>query len=256
MNNIFTIAKKEFKSYFSTPMGYTVVGVLAGAFGYMFFQLLFYWYTMSRQAGMMGMGGGREQSLSEGVVKPLYGNVQIIVLFALPFITMRLLSEERKMKTMELLVAAPITLWEIVIGKWLSGVLFHGVLMLAAFAGPMALIIAGKPDLGILFMCNLYTLLLGSAIVAAGLFFSSLTENQIVAGLCTVALSLFLIILPWAAYNTSGIWADIVKGLSILDYYNNMSKGVLDLSSLAYFGGFIFIFLFMTQRSLWSKTMA
>jgi ABC-2 type transport system permease protein len=193
---------------------------------------------------------GRTPSLTEGIVKPLYGNMNVIFLFLVPFITMRLFAEEKKLHTIELLMTSPITLTEIILGKFISAFLLILVMMALTSVYPISLYVAGHPDLGPIVGSNLGTLLLVSCVLSIGIFFSALTENQIVAGVLTFAAVLFLWLISWAVQLAGPVWGDILTYLSLISHYNNFGSGLLTTTDIFYYLSVIGVGLFLTHRVL------
>lgn len=249
MNNIWTIARRDFRSYFTTPIAYILIAGFLGIMGYFFFGHL---DGFAQQNSMSQFGAAHKVTIADGIVRPLYGNMNVIFLFLIPFVTMRLVAEEKKMHTIELLLTSPITTWQIVLGKFLSALLF--VLSTLAFTVvyPVILFMKGNPDLGPIAAVMIATLLLVSCYVSIGVFFSSLTENQIVAGALTFATSLFFWIISWAGRFGSGggILSDFFNYLSLIFHWNSMSEGVLNTSDVLFFVSFIFVGLFLANRVL------
>ena len=191
MYKIWTIAKKDFRAYFASPMAYVVIGAFLFIMGWMFYSNMMYFLSYQEQMQY----GGQSVSLTDGIIRPLFGNMTIILLFAVPFITMRLFAEERKNHTLELLMTSPITITQMVAGKFLSSLLLVGVMLAVTLAYPLTLGILGNPDWGPIFSSYLGILLVAACYISVGVFFSALTDSQIVAGILTFAvLMLFFLI--------------------------------------------------------------
>jgi len=118
MRNVIAIAKKDFKNYFITPVGYLVLMVFTGIMGWMFCSAVFDFLRRSQAA--MRFGGIPDMNVNTMIIQPMLGNMSIVFLFVVSFITMRLIAEERKMNTLELLLTSPVRSSEIVLGKFLS----------------------------------------------------------------------------------------------------------------------------------------
>lgn len=249
LSNVWTIARRDFRSYFTTPIAYIVIGVFLLLMGYFFFGHLSEFAQMN---AMSQFGAARKATLTDAIVRPLYGNMNVIFLFLVPFVTMRLLAEEKKQHTIELLLTSPVTTWEIVLGKFLSAFLFLLVTMACTLVYPAVLFATGNPDPGPLFAVILATLLLVSCYLAIGVFFSALTENQIVAGALTFVASLLFWIISWAGRFGSGGSAagEIFNYLSLIYHWNSLSEGVLNSSDILFFLSFIFVGLFLANRVL------
>lgn len=248
MKNVWTIASRDFKSYFFSPVAYIVIAGFLTLMGFMFFNILSYFIGQNMQAMQMNIGKGT--SITEGVVSPLYGNMNVILLFMVPFITMRLLAEERKNSTIQLLIAAPVTVTEIILGKFLSSLLLVMVMLALTLVYPVVLAVTGNPDLGPIFMSYLGTVLLAGCYLSFGLLFSAMTENQIVAGALTFAFCLFFWLINWAAQSVGSTWGEILNYLSIIRHFESFSRGVLNTTDVIFFLSFIGLGLFLTHRVL------
>lgn len=252
--NIATIAKKDLKTYFTSPIAYILMGVFSFIMGFMFFSILQIYIAQSSQSMQYGMG--KAPSLTDSLIRPIFGNMNVVLLFLVPFITMRLFAEEKRNNTIELLFTAPVTLGEIVIGKFLSALAFVGVMVALTMPYPLALAIATKPDWGVLALAYLGTFLMIGTYVAVGLMCSALTENQIVAGVLTFGIILFFWIIKWISYNTgsSSVLSELLGYLSIVDHYEDFSRGVLNSKDVVFFGSSVGLFLYFTYKHLESYT--
>src|SRR6185503_15109627 len=175
MNNVLAIAGKELRSYFASPIAYVVIGFFALMFGFFFYSLLLYFDRQSLQAA------GQAVNVNEQFLRPVFLNATVIFLFVLPLVTMRTYSEEKRSGTIELLLTAPLTDLQIILGKFLGAMGLY-VAMLAATVPAFAILFAyGNPDWLPLVTTYLGLVLFGAAFIALGLFLSSTTQNQIVA---------------------------------------------------------------------------
>ncbi len=248
MKNAWNIAWRDYKSYFTSPIAYIVIAGFLTIMGWMFFNNLSYFNLQNMQYQQFNMGKG--VSITEGILRPLYGNMNVILLFLVPFITMRLLAEERKQHTLELLMTSPIRLWEIVLGKFLSAAMLVKTMLLLTLVYPIILFMTGNPDIGPVFTSYVGTSLLAACYLALGVLFSSMTENQIVAGALTFSVGLFFWLISWAAQNSGPVWSDILTYLSLIGHYNNFSQGILNTSDIFYYLSFAGICLYLTHRVL------
>jgi ABC-2 type transport system permease protein len=251
MRNVWTIAWRDFKTYFTTPIAYIVIGGFLGIMGWMFFSNL---YHFSLQNTFQQFGAGRGISITDGIVRPLYGNMNVVFLFLVPFITMRLISEEKKIHTLELLMTSPVTLTEIILGKFLSALLLVLVMLSLTFVYPVILFITGtNTDPGPIFASLIGTVLLTSCYLSIGVLFSAMTENQIVAGALTFAAGLFFWLISWASQFAGPVWSGLFSYLSLIGHYNNFSQGIVNSSDIVFYCSFVFIGLFLTHRVLDSQ---
>src|SRR4051794_26671224 len=179
MRNIWTIARRDFRAYFTSPIAYIVIAGFMVIMGWMFFFNLSHFNLQNLQYQQFNMGKG--VSITEGIIRPLYGNMNVIFLFMVPFITMRLFAEEKKLHTIELLMTSPIKLSEIILGKFFSSFLLVLIMLSLTVVYPIVLFATGNPELGPIVTSYIGTLLLASCYLSIGILFSSVTENQIVA---------------------------------------------------------------------------
>lgn len=248
MSNVWTIARRDFRNYFTSPIAYIVIAGFMGIMGWMFFFNLSHFNLQNLQYQQFGFNKG--VSITEGIIRPLYGNMNVIFLFLVPFITMRLFAEEKKMHTIELLMTSPVSLTEIILGKFVSALLLVLVMLTLTLVYPAILFATGNPDLGPIVTSYVGTALLASCYLAIGILFSALTENQIVAGALTFAAGLFFWLVSWATQSAGPVWSDVFMYLSLISHYNNFSQGLLNSADVFYYLSFIFTGLFLTHRVL------
>ena len=242
------IAWKDYKTYFTSPIAYIMIAGFLGIMGWMFFFSLSHFNMQSMQYKQFGMG--KSLSITDGIIRPLYGNMNVIFLFLVPFVTMRLFAEERKLQTIQLLMTAPVSISEMIIGKFLSALLLVTTMLLSTLIYPVIMMIYGNPDTGPILTSYLGTFLLASCYVSTGIFFSAMTENQIVAGALTFAAGLFLWLINWASQSAGPVFSDFLDYLSLIQHYNNFSQGILDSTDVFFYISFVFFGLFLTHRVL------
>ena len=248
MKNIWTITRRDFKTYFTSPIAYIVIAGFMGIMGWMFFFNLSHFNLQSMQYQQFNMG--KAPSITDGIIRPLYGNMNVIFLFLVPFITMRLFAEERKLHTIELLMTSPLTLTEIIFGKFFSAMALVGVMLLLTLIYPIVLFATGNPEIGPVVTSYIGTFLLTSCYLSMGVLFSSMTENQIVAGALTFATGLFFWLISWASQSAGPVWSDILTHLSLINHYNNFGQGIINTTDVIYYLSFIGLGLFLTHRVL------
>ncbi len=253
MSTTLTIAWREFRSYFASPIAYVVLTLFLFLNGYLYYSSLIEFVNRSlvfdQQAGMMG-GDVPPMNVNEWVIRPLFYNVSVICLFLIPMITTRLLCEEKKSGTIELLMTSPVTELEVTMGKFLAGLGLY-LVMLAGSAATIAVsFVYGHPDPGPVLTGYLGLLLLGSACLALGTLVSSLTENPIVAGFAGFALFLTLWLVHWAGEFAKGPTGSVLSYLSVVRHFEDMSKGVLDTRDVVFYLSLVVCGLFATMRAL------
>ena len=240
-----TIAAREFKALFLSPMAWSILAVVQLIIAYLFLaQLDTYMQLAPRLAGIAGAPG-----VTDLVVAPVFGNAAVILLLIAPLITMRVLSEERRARTLSLLLSAPVSMTEIVIGKYLGVITFFLVLLVMLALMPLALLAGTDLDLGKLASGLLGLSLLLGAFAAAGLFMSSLTEQPTVAAVSSFGLLLLLWIVDWAGSSgTEG--SGVLAYLSMLRHFESLLKGIFDSTDVVYYVLFIFTFLVLTIQRM------
>lgn len=251
MKNVFLIAGKEIRSLFVSPIAYVVLTGFLLLGGWFFFNLLFRFTTLlTLYTSFQNLQGLQGLNLNEHVIAPLLHNLTIVLVIMVPVITMRTFAEEKKNGTYELLLTSPLTVTELVLGKFLGSLFFVLVMILLTGIYPAILLLYGNPELGILASGYLGLFLLAVVFVSVGLLTSSLTENQIVAAVTCFVILLLLYVLSWPSETTGAALGDVLKYLSVIEHFSEMVKGIIDTKDLAYFSSLIFLSLFLTHRSV------
>ena len=252
MKNIWAIFKKEIKTYFTSPIAYVVITVFLVLIGFFFYSLIWWFNSQSLQMAQ-NQYSYQQLNINQMVYSPLFQNMSIILLLMIPLLTMRLFSEEKKINTDELLYTCPISINQIILGKYfaslfvlLAMLFLTGILSIFTFA-------YGNPELVPILNGYLGLFLMGAAFIAVGIFFSSLTENQIVAAILTFGTLLLFWILNWASYSAGGIWKGVLNYLSFIQHFDDMTRGILDTTDLVYYLSFIFFGLFLTHSVIQSR---
>lgn len=240
MRNVWTIAKREFNMYFASPVAYAV------AFGLLLILGLFFYADFG-------------QSLVFGTPPDATRSIQLFVtllLFFTPAITMRLMAEEQRTGTLELLLTAPVREWELVTGKWLAAYGFVSVIVAVTLIYAVILnrfVVPGL-DLGTLAAAYLGLLLIIGGMLAVGVFVSSLFSNQIAAFFAIMALLLLFWVISYPVQSDTGPVAEFIKHLDFSNhFYNNFMRGVVDLTDVVYFVTVIVFFLFLASRVVESR---
>ncbi|MFH1740807.1 MAG: ABC transporter permease [bacterium] len=252
MQNIWAIYKREMRAYFITPMAYALYVIFLILSGYFFFALVRVYAEQSMVAMQQRQYGMTLPAFTEFVFRNLFGNMSIILLLMIPLLTMRLFAEEKKMGTMELLLTYPIRDLEVILGKFFAA-LSVVILMLAfTFLYPLLgrYIAGSQVEYGAIISGYLGLLLMATCFISVGVFLSSLTENQIVAAVVSFGVLLLFWVIGWAEQLTQGIIAAVLKQVSILNHFDDFSKGVIDTGHLSYYLLFGIFFIFLTLRVL------
>jgi ABC-2 type transport system permease protein len=252
MTNILAIAHKELKSYFSSPIAYVLLAVFAVLYGWFFAQILLFFERQSTQMGAMGMGP-QAVNINQQLIRPVLMNVSVILLFVLPLITMRTYAEEKRSGTMELLLTSPLTDPQIVLGKFLGTMGLVASMLAVTLPHILILYLYSTPEWKPLALAYVGYLLMTGCFVAVGLFISSVTRNQIIAGVATFGVFLMLWVIDWVGSFAGPRARVIYEYLSITGHFDDFTKGVLDTRHLVYYLSFITFGLFLTIRSVDSE---
>jgi ABC-2 type transport system permease protein len=235
MNNALTIFRREMRSYFNSPVAYIVITLFLLVSGYFFSSTLF----LNNSADL----------------RSLFGIAGFILMLFTPAVTMRLLAEERRAGTIEILVTLPIKDEEIVVGKFLAGFALTAISIVLTFIAYLTIASLGNPDFGAAFGGYLGLILMGAVYVAIGMFTSSLSPNQIIAFIVGFVIIFAFFMLDKVLVFLPDALASFFEYLSIDYHYGNISRGVIDSRDLIYYFSMIFFFLYlavkMTQLRKW-----
>ncbi len=232
MRNTWLIAGKEFRSHLTSPMAYVVVGIFLLLTGFFFTDYL------------------RNTNLNDTSIRGFVEWGSLLLLLFAAALTMRLMAEEKKLGTWELLLTAPVRDTEVVLGKFLGTLGILIVMLAFTVYYPILLVIFGDPDIGPIIASYVGLFLLGSAALAIGLFASSLTANQIVAAVVSGAILFALWFAGMAVDSLPEAVARVVASLSLSSHFTDFVRGVIDTRAVVYYLSVIALFLFLTVRSL------
>lgn len=252
MKNVWAIYRKEMGHYFVSPIAYVFIGIFIFVGAYFFNAILSFMIRQQLSMQMEGMQYGMQNiDVPSQVMRSFLGVLSTIVLFFTPILTMGVYSEERKRGTMELLMTSPITEGNIVLGKFLASFSLFALMLVPTLAFVFFMYVHSDPMPPLRVIAAGYggLLLLGASLTALGTFISSLTENQIIAAVLTFAAFLLLWVLD-IGQNASGGLATVLGYLGVIRHYDDFTRGIIDTSSLIYYGSFIFLFVFLTIRSV------
>lgn len=225
------IFKKELKAYFLSPIGYIFVGVFM-ALCALFFLNSAIAYQVADISGM-------------------FANINVVYLFLVSILTMRLFAEERNKKTDQLLLTAPVSIPEIVLGKYFAAMAVFGLTLIVSFGFPAVLFMFGEPSFGEILGSYTGVVLLWGAFIAIGVLISALTESQMIAAVSTFGVLLLIYYMDGIVANISTVWiANILDWFSLFKRYNEFQSGILNIENIVYYLSFIFIALFLTVRTI------
>ncbi len=254
MRNILTIAAKDVRSLFVSPIADVVLTGFLLISGWFFFNLLYRFnYVLSVYSNLQGYENMEGLNLNQFVMSPLLHNLTMILIIMVPIITMRSFAEEKRGGTYELLMTSPVSVTELVLGKFFGCLFFLSLMILAAGIYPAILLFYGNPEIPPLAMGYFGLFLIGTVFVSVGVFTSSLTENQIVAAVICFVILLLLYAMSWPAGSTSAFVGDLLKYLSVVEHFSVIVKGLLDTRDLVYFLSINIMCLFLTQRAVESS---
>jgi ABC-2 type transport system permease protein len=248
MKNVLLMCRKELNSYFASPIAYILMAFFGLIFGFGFYTATRDMVRFSFQAQMMGQQ--QPQNVNDAIIKPLLGFASTVALFLIPMITMRTFAEEKRTGTIELLLTSPVRDIEIILGKWLGAMLLFLCVLAMSMINVAMLFAWGKPDLKPVLVAYLGLILQGGCLLAIGVFISTTTRNQIVAGGVTFFVCLLLWLLSWFTAFDSSASAQVVNYLSIVTHFENFSKGVIDSKDVVFYLSMIFFSLFITHRAM------
>ena len=249
MTGAFTIAKRDFKSYFSGPGFYIWAFIFLGFLSYTYSLVLQHFARQSFQFMMQTQGRGGGLNLHTEVIVHHISNVNLILLFISPFLTMKLFAEEKKMRTFDLLLTAPVTATEIVLGKFLAGFGVVFALIGLSTIYPIATTLFADVQWGPLGSAYLGLVFLAAAYVAIGVFASSLTDSIITAGIVSFILSLFLWFIAWSGVVVEDTtMQSVLQHFSVSQHFGQFVRGSLELKSFVFYLSVIFVYCFLAQR--------
>lgn len=239
MNAVWTIAKKELQSYFDSLIAYILLVLFLGFSG--FFTWLF---------------GSDIFLVGQASLQSFFSIAYWTLFFFTPALTMRLLAEEKKTGTIELLLTKAVTDRQVVLGKFLSALVLVMIALFFTFPYVITLSKIGNLDAGEILCGYGGLVLMSAAYISVGLYASSITNNQIVAFLLSLSIGLFFhIIFEVLASNFTGFLAQLFTTLSLSNHFESMSRGVVDSRDLIYFGSVIFLGLFLSELSLTKRNL-
>ncbi|MDH7571194.1 MAG: ABC transporter permease subunit [Armatimonadota bacterium] len=231
MRNALVIMQRELHSYFTSTIAYTVAAFFLLVCGYLFFAVL--------------------SVVQEATLTPMLHNAAVTLLLISPAMTMRLISEERRTGTIELLMTSPVTETQVIVGKYLGSLAFFAAMLVFTLQYPIILMRLGNPDVGPMIAGYIGLFLLGAAFLSMGLVASTLTRNQIVAAIGAFSVMLILWIVSWVgSTGSTSAWTEFLRYISLLDRFQNFTKGLIDMRDVIFFLSLIGFCLFLSVRAL------
>ncbi|MBN8555523.1 MAG: ABC transporter permease subunit [Deltaproteobacteria bacterium] len=257
MSSIWVIAKREIKSLFISPAAYIVLGIFALLSGVQFLLSLERFDQTLQQAKIQAQLMKNPEALSFiNLNGMLISNViafgYFLILFTIPAVTMKLLCEERNNGTHELLLTSPISAWDIVLGKFLAGIVFFLAMVATNALFLIVMFKYGNPEPGPVLAGYLGLIFGGISFISIGLFASALTKNHIISFFTSLFISLVLLMIGWAAGSTSGHLSEFLQQASITTHFETFNKGLITVSSIVYFVTLWIFFLSATRVAVQS----
>jgi ABC-2 type transport system permease protein len=243
---MWTIATRELRSLFLSPLAWSILGAMQVIFGW-FFAILVYWFIRPEVQSSLA-NDPNAPGLTAMVVGSLFDWMAIVLLLVTPLLTMRLISEERHNKTLPLLLSAPISMTSIILGKFLGLMAFFMIMLAMLTLMPLSLLFGGSLDFGQLASGLLGLILLLGALTALGLYISTLTAQPTVAAISTFGVFLLLWMLDWGE-NTEA-QNSVLSYLSITNHYQPLLKGLFSTADVIYYVLFIALFLILSIQRL------
>ena len=228
---VLAIIKKELQSYFFSPVAYIVFSSFLLVVGYLFWAIL----LSSRIAS----------------IEPMLYNAAFVLLIASPILTMRLVSEEKKNRTIELLLTSPISPSEIILGKFLASLFLYTLLLILTLQFPLFVSkLSPEFDWGPVGRGYLGFFLLGSAFISVGIFFSTVSENQIISAITSFGVLILFWMIGFVKDIFDNWFGQMLSNLSLLERYAEFIRGIIDSGNIIFFVIFTFIWLFLATRAL------
>jgi ABC-2 type transport system permease protein len=249
MQNILAIWQREMKSYFVSPIAYVVLTVFLFLSGLIFIGNLAEIHQYIMSTAEMGQAT-QPIDVPSIVTQSLFRTTTVILLIVVPMLTMGLFSEEKKRGTIELLRTTPVGIFQALLGKYCASLTFLLILFASSAATIFPLFVYSQPDWKPILAAYLGLFLYGGALLALGIFISTLTENQIVAVILTFGVSLVLWLITVFANSAVGAAKDVINYMSVISHLDDFIKGVIDTSHVIYYLTFAFVGLFLAYRSL------
>lgn len=251
MKGFGSVYRKELYSLFASPIFYVVAFMFLVIAGYFFYGIVVFYNLVSMQASQDPFLA-KQLNLTEGVLRPFFLDIGIVLLLISPLLTMRFYAEERKSGTLELLFTYPISDFAAVLAKFVAGVTALFIILAGTLPGIFFVSSSAALHWSPVFCGYLGMLLLGGSFLALGLFTSSVTQNQIVAAVLSFGMLLLLWVIGWikSAFGPTG--GEIVDYFSITSHFDTFAKGVLDSRDVLFYVMFIVFFLFLTLKQMGS----
>ena len=253
MKAYLALLEKELKIVFSSPIAYVFIGLFLTIAGFFFYNIMAWFDRISMQSmayAQMYRMPPQPINVNMMALRPFFHNLTIIALFLLPGFTMRLFAEEKRQGTLELLETSPITNWQLTLAKFTAAWILWGITL--ALTGILVgmLFFFGNPEVGQILSGYFGMFLVGGAFIAIGMWFSTMTENQIVAFISALGANLVLLSLGWLSNFAGETLGKLFANIDPIAHFDDFAKGVIDTKHIVFYASFIFMGIFLSFMSV------
>lgn len=250
---IFCIMRKELRGYLFSPIAYVIIAVFLAVMGFIFYNIVSF-YSIQSTFIFSQQGVAPELDLTEVIFRPTFINMSVVFLLIMPILTMRFFAEEKRSRTIELLMTSPISILEIILGKFFASVLIFSLMLLLTIYMPIIISSYGSVNWGEVASGYIGLLLIGMIFLSIGMLASSVTENQIIAAILSFGILIILWLIRMASHIAGSTTpGNILSFLSITDHLDNLIKGLIDTRDIIYYLTVIIFGLFLTHRVIESQ---
>ena len=249
MRTVWAICKRELLSFFVSPIAYFVITGFTLLMGWFFFQYLDSFARMMEGAAMMELRGMETPNLNQ-LIEGFFHTMVLVLVFLIPLLTMRTIADEKRRGTFELLMTSPVSVSDVVVGKFLSLVIILSTMISLNLIFPALLVRYGNPEVAPIVSGSVAVLLCAFGFASIGMAVSSFTENQVVAGVASMVTLLLLYVIQAPSESLGGVAKEVIRYLSPVEQLSDPFKGIVTLKSLAYFSSLIALGLFFSKRAL------
>ncbi|MBN1541222.1 ABC transporter permease [candidate division KSB1 bacterium] len=253
MRNYWTIVTRELKSYFSSPVAYVVIGLFLLISGVFYYLIVTNFVQVCMRADMqaqMYRMAPPKLNINMMAIRPLFHNMSLFALFFLPLVTMRLYADEKRSGTIELLLTSPVSNLQHLAGKFTAAAVLYLLMLIFSFVYMILLYIFGSPETGPILTGYLGLYLLGLSYLSFGLFFSTLTDNQLIAAIATMVFILFFWAIGWLSGSVSPALGQALEQFSLIEHFDDFSKGIFDTQHVIFYLSFVVMGLFLSFISI------
>ncbi len=243
--NVLHIAGRELRYILNTVVGWIVLAAFLVIAGF-FWSIYLSSYAQAASDMLANPYQLAQLSITDHLLAPFFGNINVFLIFFTPALAMRLFSEEVKQRTIELLLTSPVSTWEIVLGKYLGAMGFVAIILAFTSYVPLSLYLFAEPDPAAIVGGYLSLFLAAAVIMAVSMFLSAMTKNQLVAVVLGISVALFFFVISWV--DEAEDPDSILVQLGLRTHLDDLARGVFRLSDLTYVGAFVGFFLYAVHQ--------